>query len=106
MSVEHQKLRFNLDKPLDREAWEIIQAVPSGKRSRFIMNAIIAHEQRQVEEEQQERLAERIADLVADRLSDCSIPITAAAQGDPSGPDADTLERSLAIADEFMAQWD
>ena len=51
MSVEHQKLRFNLDKPLDREAWEIIQAVPSGKRSRFIMNAIIAHEQRQVEEE-------------------------------------------------------
>ena len=49
MSVEHQKLRFNLDKPLDREAWEIIQAVPSGKRSRFIMNAIIAHEQRQVE---------------------------------------------------------
>lgn len=106
MSVEHQKLRFNLDKPLDREAWEIIQAVPSGKRSRFIMNAIIAHEQRQVEEEQQERLAERIADLVADRLSDCSIPITAAAQGDPSGPDAATLERSLAIADEFMAQWD
>ena len=104
MSVESHKLRFNLDKPLDREAWEIIQAVPSGKRSRFIMNAIIAHEQRQAEEEQ-ERLAERIADLVADRLSDYSVPVLATAHGVPSEPDADTLERSLAIADEFMAQW-
>ena len=105
MSVEHQKLRFNLDKPTDLEAWSIIQAVPSGKRSRFITNAIIAYEQQQAEEEQQERLAERIADLVADRLSDYSVSVPPATQDNPSAPDADTMERSLAIADEFMALW-
>ena len=69
------------------------------------MNAIVSHEQRKADEAQQERLAERIADLVADRLSDYSVLVPAATQGSPSEPDVDSMERSMAIADEFMAQW-
>lgn len=104
MAVEFQKLRFNLSKPSEREAWKIVQTIPAGKRNRFIQDAIRAHEQNQAEEEKQEALAERIADLVAERLAEVTTTL-AEPTNDPTGPGTDVYEKSMAIAEAFMKSW-
>ena len=105
MSVECHKVRFNMNRSSDQEAWSILQAVPPGKRSRFVIEAITAYAQKQAEGEQQEQLAERIADLVAERLSDISVPMTASSQNNLTEPDADVMERNLANAEDFLSHW-
>ena len=105
MSVECHKVRFNMNRECDQEAWSILQAVPSGKRSRFVIEAITAYAQKQAEAEQQEKLAERIADKVAERLSNISVPITVPMQNDPAEPDADVMEQNLANAEDFLSHW-
>ena len=99
MSVESHKLRFNLDKPADREAWDILQAVPAGQRNQFILQAIHANA---VEPAERERLARRIAELVVDMLP--GVPAAPSAVPAPE-PDADTQARSLEIAEEFLDAW-
>jgi|GEM_PF-4251868 len=94
-----------MNRESDQEAWTILQAVPSGKRSRFIIEAITAYAQQQSEEEQREQLAERIADLVAKRLSDISVTMTVPSQNNPTEPDADVMERNLANAEDFLSHW-
>ena len=101
MPVESHKLRFNLNKPLEQKAWEIVQTVPSGKRNRFILDAILAFDQRQTEEEQQERLAERIADMVAERISG-GIKSTA---DSASAPDAEAMEKNMQYMEDFLSSW-
>ena len=105
MSVECHKVRFNMNRECDQEAWSILQAVPSGKRSRFVIEAITAYAQQQTEAEQQEQLAERIADLVTERLSDISVPMIVPSQNNPTEQDTDVMERNLANAEDFLSHW-
>ena len=94
-----------MNRSSDQEAWSILQAVPSGKRSRFITDAILAYAQKQAEIEQQEQLAERIADLVTERLSDISVPMIVPSQNNPTEQDTDVMERNLANAEDFLSHW-
>lgn len=105
MPVESHKLRFNLNKPLEQKAWEIVQSVASGKRNRFILDAILAFDQQQAEEEQQERLAERIADIVAERLSDGTVQITKSTADSASAPDAEAMEKNMQYMEDFLSSW-
>ncbi len=99
MSVESHKLRFNLDKPADREVWDALQAVPAGQRNQFILQAIHAYA---VEPAERERLARRIAELVVDMLP--SVPAALSAEPTPVR-NADTEAQSLEIAEEFFNAW-
>ena len=94
-----------MNRESDQEAWTILQAVPSGKRSRFVIEAITAYARQQTEAEQQEQLAERIADLVAERLSDYSFSQSVTEQSNAAEPDADVMERNLANAEDFLSHW-
>ena len=105
MSVECHKVRFNMNRESDQEAWSILQAIPSGKRSRFVIEAITVYAQKQAEAEQQEQLAERIADLVAERLSDYSFSPSVAEQNNATESDADVMEQNLANAEDFLSHW-
>ena len=105
MSVESHKLRFNMDKPSEQEAWNIVQSVPSGKRNRFILDAILEHEQRQSEEERQDQFAGRIADMVAKRLSDGTVRVAEIATDSAPTPDADAMEKNLQYMEDFLSSW-
>ena len=99
MSVESHKLRFNLEKPLDRAARDALQAVPAGQRNQFILQAIHAYALEPVE---RERLARRVAELVVDMLPG----VLAAPSVEPAHePNADTQARSMEIAEEFLDSW-
>ena len=104
MAVEHQKLRFNLDKTLDAEAWNAVQAVLAGQRNQFILNAIRSYTEQQTQKEQQQVLAKQIADLVVGRLSAVTVT-TAAPVSACHDSDTDVYEQSMAIADDFMDNW-
>ena len=99
MSVETHKLRFNLDKPTDREAWDALQAVPAGQRNQFILKAIHAYA---VEPAETERLARRVAELVVKMLP--GVPAARSVEPAPE-PDAATQAQSLKIAEEFLDAW-
>ena len=105
MSVESHKLRFNMDKPSEQAAWEIVQSIPSGKRNRFILDAILAYEQRQSEEEQQDRFAERIADQVVERLSDGIVRVAENTTDSAPTPDADAMEKNMQYMEDFLSNW-
>ena len=105
MADKSHKLRFNLNKPSEQAAWKIVQSIPSGKRNRFILDAILAYEQRQSEEEQQDQLAERIADKVAERLSDGIIRVAENTTESVPTQDADTMEKNLQYMEDFLTNW-
>ena len=99
MSDESHKLRFNLEKPLDRAARDALQAVPAGQRNQFILQAIHAYA---VEPVEREWLARRVAELVVNMLPG----VSAAPSAEPAPePDADTQAQSLKIAEEFLDAW-
>ncbi len=50
MSIRFQKLRFNLDKERDLEAWDILQSVP-GSRNAYILDAVCAYARQLTQEE-------------------------------------------------------
>ena len=50
MSIRFQKLRFNLDKERDLEAWDILQSVP-GSRNAYILDAVCAYAKQLTQEE-------------------------------------------------------
>lgn len=105
MGIECRNLRFNLEKELDRKARDTLQAVPTGQRNLFILNAICTYGDQQTEEERQEQFAQRVAEIVMDALSDASIYTLSQAAAPPKEPDADVQERSMAIAEDFLASW-
>lgn len=105
MAVESHKVRFNLEKAPDQEAWTIVQSVPRGKRNRFIIEAINGYARSLDDEAQQERLAQRIAALVADKLTAGSATVVSVTPDAPFKPDISTQEQSLAIADDFLSNW-
>ena len=99
MAVESRKLRFNLDKSIDREAWSALQSIPAGQRNQFVLKAIHAYA---VEPAETERLARLIAELVVDMLP--GVPTAPTVESAPE-PDADTQAQSLKIAEEFLDAW-
>lgn len=105
MEIESRSLRFNLEKELDRKAWDTLQAVSAGQRNLFILNAILAYGDQQTEEERQERFARRVAEIVVDMLSDASILVSGAGAERKKGTDADVFEKSMAMADDFLSHW-
>ena len=105
MDIECRNLRFNLEKELDRKARDILQAVPRGQRNLFVLNAICAYGDQQTEEERQEQFAQRVAEIVIDGLSDASIYTVSQAEASPKEPDDNVQERSMAIAEDFLASW-
>ena len=50
MSIRYQKLRFNLDKERDLEAWDILHSVP-GSRNAYILDAVCAYAKQLTQEE-------------------------------------------------------
>ena len=50
MSIRYQKLRYNLDKERDREAWDILHSVP-GSRNAYILDAVCAYSKQLTQEE-------------------------------------------------------
>ena len=50
MSIQYQKLRFNLDKERDLEAWDILHSVP-GSRNAYILDAVCAYARQLTQEE-------------------------------------------------------
>ena len=50
MSIRFHKLRFNLDKERDREAWDILHSVP-GSRNAYILDAVCAYAKQLTQEE-------------------------------------------------------
>jgi len=105
MEIESRSLRFNLEKELDRKAWDILQAVPAGQRNLFILNAICAYGDQQTEEERQDRFARRVAEIVMDALSDALIPVSDVGIERKKASDADVFEKSMAMADDFLSHW-
>ena len=105
MDIECRNLRFNLEKELDRKARSILQSVPVGQRNLFVLKAICAYGDQQTEEERQEQFAQRVAEIVMDGLSDASIYTVSQSAASPKEPNDDVRERSLAIAEDFLASW-
>ena len=50
MSIRFQKLRFNLDKERDLEAWDILHSIP-GSRNAYILDAVCAYAKQLTQEE-------------------------------------------------------
>ncbi len=50
MSIRYQKLRFNLGKERDQEAWDILHSVP-GSRNAYILDAVCAYARQLTQEE-------------------------------------------------------
>lgn len=105
MSIECRNLRFNLEKKTDRQARDILQAVPMGQRNQFILNAICAYGEQTAEAERQERFAQRVAEIVMDGFSDTSMYMVPGVAASTKEPDADVREKSLAMAEDFLASW-
>ena len=105
MSIECRNLRFNLEKKMDRQARDILQAVPMGQRNQFILNAICSYGEQQTEEERQERFAQRVAEIVMDGLFNASMYMLPGEAASTKKPDADVREKSLAMAEDFLASW-
>ena len=69
------------------------------------MDAILAFDQQQAEEEQQERLAERIADMVAERISGGIVQITKSTADSASAPDAEAMDKNMQYMEDFLSSW-
>ena len=76
-----------------------------GQRNQFILNAICSYGEEQTEEERQERFAQRVAEIVMDGLSDASMYMAPGKAANTKDPDADVQEKSLAMAEDFLASW-
>ena len=68
MSIRYQKLRFNLDKERDREAWDILQSVP-GSRNAYILDAVCAYAKQLTQEEACAAFQQQILGVIRAELS-------------------------------------
>lgn len=72
MNIRFQKLRFNLDKERDQEAWEILQSVP-GSRNAYILDAVCAYAKQLTHEEQNAAFRQQILGVIQAGLSSLSV---------------------------------
>ena len=77
MSIQYQKLRFNLDKERDREAWEVLQSVP-GSRNAYILDSVCAYAKQLTQEEACAAFQQQILGVIRAELS--SQPVKAKQQ--------------------------
>ena len=68
MSIRFQKLRFNLDKERDLEAWDILQSVP-GSRNAYILDAVCAYARQLTQEEACAAFQQQILGVIRSALS-------------------------------------
>lgn len=68
MTPRYFKLRFNLDKPRDREAWEILKSVP-GSMNAYILDAICARAKQLSKEAEFEAFKQMIIGVIRSELS-------------------------------------
>lgn len=95
MSVKYVKVRFNLDKPDDRAAFEVLKKAKG--QNTFIKNAILAYDSRM----NNEALVDNILSAVRAELSKVQFtPPFSSTQ--PSETDKDAAEASADIADAFL----
>ena len=68
MSIRFHKLRFNLDKERDREAWEVLRSVP-GSRNAYILDAVCAYAKQLTQEEACAAFQQQILGVIRAGLS-------------------------------------
>ena len=68
MSIRFHKLRFNLDKERDLEAWDILQSVP-GSRNAYILDAVCAYAKQLTQEEACAAFQQQILGVIRAGLS-------------------------------------
>ncbi len=68
MSIRYQKLRYNLDKERDREAWDILHSVP-GSRNAYILDAVCAYAKQLTQEEACAAFQQQILGVIRAGLS-------------------------------------
>ena len=68
MSIRFQKLRFNLDKERDQEAWDILHSVP-GSRNAYILDAVCAYARQLTQEEACAAFQQQILGVIRAELS-------------------------------------
>ena len=68
MSIRYQKLRLNLDKERDREAWEVLRSVP-GSRNAYILDAVCAYARQLTQEEACAAFQQQILGVIRAGLS-------------------------------------
>ena len=68
MSIRFQKIRFNLDKERDLEAWDILQSVP-GSRNAYILDAVCAYARQLTQEEACAAFQQQILGVIRAELS-------------------------------------
>ncbi len=83
MSIRYQKLRFNLDKERDREAWDILHSVP-GSRNAYILDAVCAYAKQLTQEEACAAFQQQILGVIRAGLS-----------SQPVNPQTQTIESSV-----------
>lgn len=86
MSIRYQKLRLNLDKERDREAWEVLRSVP-GSRNAYILDAVCAYARQLTQEEacaafQQQILGVIRAGLASQPVNPQPLPIESSQEDD------------------------
>ena len=68
MSIRFHKLRFNLDKDRDLEAWDILHSVP-GSRNAYILDAVCAYANQLTQEEACAAFQQQILGVIRAGLS-------------------------------------
>ena len=68
MNIRYQKLRFNLDKERDREAWDVLRSV-SSSRNAYILDAVCAYAKQLTQEEQNSAFRQQILGVIQAGLS-------------------------------------
>ena len=86
MSIRYQKLRFNLGKKRDQEAWDILHSVP-GSRDAYILDAVCAYAKQLTQEEacaafQQQILGVIRAGLASQPVNPQPLPIESSQEDD------------------------
>ena len=83
MSIRFHKLRFNLDKDRDLEAWDILHSVPSS-RNAYILDAVCAYAKQLTQEEACAAFQQQILGVIRAGLS-----------SQPVNPQTQTIESSV-----------
>ena len=88
MSIRFHKLRFNLDKDRDLEAWDILHSVP-GSRNAYILDAVCAYAKQLTQEEACAAFQKQIIGVIRAGLS--SQPVNSLPQAVASANEGDTV---------------
>ena len=93
MSIRFHKLRFNLNKERDLEAWSTLQSVP-GSRNAYILDAVCAYAKQLTQEEASAAFQQQILGVIRAELA--SQPVNPQPQTNaPADEDNTALDKFL-----------